>query len=99
MLTIEIWSKNNSSYFVIILNDIMFYSSSAIAKLLNLSVSNYNDILVKEVIKHKYYNIRGTSPHLCLFLNLTFHLDNISKDIYIERFKETFADKLTLLNL
>lgn len=80
------------NYFVLISNDKCFSHSVDIASLLNLNVHVYNKLLIEKVIKHDNYHLRYDS-------GIFFKLNNIPKETYIERFKDTFNKELTLLAL
>lgn len=81
------------AYFTIYLNGPLIYSSGGIASFLNLNTDTYNNILIEKVIKHNDYTISNKNKDL-IFKHL-----NAPKETYIERFKDTFANQLTLLAL
>ena len=68
-------------------------TSKEFADLFNLDTNTYNKLLTDKVIKHSNYTIDVYNK------DLMFDLNNISKEIYIERFKDTFSNELTLLAL
>lgn len=75
----------------------ILYDSYKLAKAFNLSRLGFANILIDEVIKHSkfifYNDIDGE------IVDVTFKLNNLSKEVYIERFKETFTEQLMLLVL
>lgn len=83
----------NRNYFCISIGNRDVYSGKSISKLLNLDVDTFNQILIDKVVKHKNYYIYRLSK------DIEFDLCNVSKEIYIERFKNIFTEQLTLLTL
>lgn len=80
-------------YFEIISKKSILNSSGEIADFLNLDVDIYNNLLIDKVIRHDKYSIDPDGR------DLVFCLKNVSIEIYIERFKETFINELTLATL
>lgn len=81
-----------SSFEIITSNKVSCSTSSSISRLFNIPLEVYNNLLINKVIKHDLYEIHT-------FNDITFDLCDISKEIYLNRFKETFSDQLTLLIL
>ena len=78
----------------------VYHTSERISKVLNLDLDTYNHLLVKKVIQHRsYYISNNPFPIPNHDKHLTFDLNNISKETYIERFKNTFNKELILLVL
>lgn len=67
-------------------------TSSSISRLLNIPLDIYNKLLIEKVIQH---NLCETH----MFDDVTFDLYGTPKEIYLSRFKEVFAEQLTLLAL
>lgn len=91
------------SYFSIIINDTTLYTSLEIAYLLNLNVKFYNKLLIDKVIKHEHYKVENYAEFNLEDIvsggDLVFDLYNTPEETYIDRFKETFTEQLTLLAL
>lgn len=88
-------SGKNKSYFMIGLSDNnCLCTSEQIARFLNLPIRTYNDLLIKKVIRHDDYRVIGESR--ANRFDLDFNRKGIDKSVYIERFKETFLEELTL---
>lgn len=89
-------------YFEVVSSKSVCSTSNNIANLFNLDVDKYNDLLINEVIKHSNYKT-NRSVNSFVFntstIDIVFHLNDVPKEIYIERFKETFFNELTLLTL
>ena len=85
--------RDEEAYFSIFISDAAFYTSKNIANLFNLDIDYYNNLVIDKVIKHEDFTIDEYTN------DLAFKHNNISKEIYINRFKEVFADQLTLLAL
>lgn len=80
-------------YFEVSTENDAAYTSRSISELFNINVDLYNQLVVDKVVKHKNYVIDKFEK------DLTFKHNNISKNTYIERFKNTFINELTLLSL
>lgn len=78
---------------------VSYFTSESISKLLNLDTDLYNKLLIEKVIKHDDYKINDRRLFPSCTKHLSFQLNDIPKEIYIERFKEAFADQLILLTL
>ena len=85
--------KASRSYFEMHVQGRVAYTSKGISKLLNLDLDLYNKLLVEKVIKHNHY-VKSKYHN-----DFEFDLCNTPEEIYIERFKETFINQLTLLTL
>lgn len=86
--------------FGIRIDEVVYHTSKTISKILNLDVDTYNQILIDKIIKHHNYDIIKdfcTIPNHAK--NLSFNLNNVSKEVYINRFKEVFNKELILLAL
>lgn len=97
--------KCNNYNFSITIEDNCFMTSGSISKLLNLDIITYNNALIKYVIQHNKYE---SNLFLDYFVpntsnkndkDITFHLNDVSEEVYLERFKNTFNKELTLLSL
>lgn len=89
---------DGNMYFAMAYDCVAYVSSSEIAKLLNLDVDEYNEILINKVVKHKQYRILKSND-LISSQDLTFDPLETCKEIYINRFKEAFAAQLMVLKL
>ena len=88
------------NYFSIFMNNRNIYTSKSISKLFNLDIDTFNKLLVDKVIQHDNYIIEShpvVEPERVK--DLLFRLNDVPKEIYIERFKETFTNQLTLIIL
>lgn len=85
---------SNKNYFIISINNDDYYSSESISELLNLDLDLYNNLLINKVVKHPSYAIGGGTHK-----DLEFNSNSISRETYINRFKEAFSDQLILLTL
>lgn len=104
MVKINLQCLRGSIYnFLIATENRGYTTSSSIANLFNLNLDTYNEILVKEVIKHPCFESRNFMkfPFLGVESNkdIVFYLNDIDEEVYIERFKNVFAKQLTLLKL
>lgn len=91
----QLLSQNfeDEAYFEIIYSKELLNLSEEIAKFFNLDVDFYNQLLIDKIIKHNKYAIDSATK------DLTFDLNNISEETYLNRFEEAFIDKLTLISL
>ena len=80
-------------YFEVSTKNDAAYTSRSISELFNINVDLNNQLVVDKVVKHKNYYIYRLSK------DIEFDLCNVSKEIYIERFKNIFTEQLTLLTL
>lgn len=87
------------AYFEIVINRYHYDTSREISNILNLNIDVYSDILIKEVIKHNFHRYCDIIDEFNLCKDTIFKLRDVSEEVYIERFKEAFADQLTLLVL
>lgn len=85
--------------FSLYMKDKNYYTSYEISKQLGLNVNTYNKILVEQVIKHGIYSLNKEAQIISLINDLSFSLNKVKPDIYIERFKNTFARELMLFSL
>lgn len=85
--------------FLLCADDRSYYTSYEISKQLGLNVNLYNKILVEQVIKHKIYSKNEEAQLVSLMHDLSFSLNKVKPEVYIERFKDVFAKELTLLSL
>lgn len=83
-------------YFSIDTEEECYYTSRQIAKLFNLTIEQYNKILIKKVIQHDRYLLNNHSYNI-LRNDITFKLSGTTKRIYIERFKEAFNSYIMLV--
>lgn len=86
-----ITSYTNKNYFSIIIGNTRICSSKNIANLLNLDINIYNRLLIEKVIQHNKYSMTRNE--------LAFSCNNVSKEVYIKRFKDVFSNQLILLTL
>lgn len=94
MLKINLGSHNSGeAYFIINIGHVNLYTSKEISNLFNLNLDIYNKLRMEKVIKHK--NLFSNSNEE----DIIFYLNGTDKETYLNRFKESFADKLTLLAL
>lgn len=87
-------------YMNIQFNNAIHNTSKSIAELLGLPIDAYNDILIKKVIQHDKFRadfLKGKYEEK--FIDVVFCINNISTKVYVDRFKEAFADQLILLTL
>ena len=85
-------------YFEIAIGDNFYSTSEEISKIFNLDIDVYNRILANKVVRHKNYTM-CLNGNIDAYKDLVFDLCNIPKETYIDRFKETFTEQLTLLAL
>lgn len=79
---------------------IMSYNSCRqISNFFNVPTKDYNDTLIDKVIQHNNYEVYGCVAYGEKCVDITFQLNSIPKETYIERFKEAFAPQLTLFSL
>lgn len=86
-----------ASFEIITSNGEFHNTSKSIARLLNIPVETYNQLLIDKVIKHKFFKLHSHGAGVCA--DLTFDLKCLSKEDYLQRFKDTFSEQLTLLTL
>lgn len=84
---------DNEAYFEITTEEGVFYTSKMISNLLNLNLTTYNRLLIEKVIKHEDFAIDQYTK------DVSFMINNIPKETYIERFKDIFIKEITLLTL
>lgn len=92
---------DDEHYFVIMMDvnegKIVRNTSRAISETLGLGIEKYNKILIEKVIRHDNYRIEEDDDFgEC---DLFFYSEGVSKEIYIERFKEVFLKELTTFAL
>lgn len=88
-------SGKNKYYFAVILNEDNFLcTSKQIANFLSLPVKTYNQLVIDKVIKHDGYRIVG--KNYANGFDLDFERRDCEKSVYVERFKQTFLEELTL---
>lgn len=92
-LKIEVWNSFAEAFFVLEWNSNMYHTSESISKLLNLEMSEYNNLLIEKVIIHDNY-FRGTISD-----DISFDAKNISEKVYQKRFEKTFEPYIMLLKL
>lgn len=86
---------NVENWFKIVIDGKEISSCRCIAKLFNLDIDTYNKLLIEKVIQHdSYYETDFGEED-----DFEFGLNNIPKEVYVERFKETFLEELTTLAL
>lgn len=78
----------------------LYDTSKNIAKSFDISLDEYNHIVIDKVIGHTNYTIRHNvvSEHSDIYCDLMFEAKK-SKEFYIDKFKEVFAPQLTLLTI
>lgn len=104
MIRIDLQNLGGNNYgFLITTEKNAYTTSSSIAKLLNLDADIYNEILIKKVIQHSFYENSNFSsfPYFGTDSdkNIVFYLHGIDERTYFERFKEVFAKQLTIAAL
>lgn len=92
-------STKNIVCFSLCLGEKNCYTSYEISKHLGLNVNTYNRILIDQIIKHKIYSVNKEAQIVSLMNDLSFSLNKVNPDTYIERFKNVFARELMLLSL
>lgn len=85
-------------YFEITIGDDVYSTSEEISEILNLDLDTYNRILANKIVRHKNY-VMCMNGSIDVYKDLVFDLCNIPEETYIDRFKETFTEQLTLLAL
>lgn len=90
---ITLLSTLGDLFFILKTNNKTYFSSEMISKAFGLDIDEYNKILLEKVIQHDEYDIKNGTE------DLVFSPNRISKETYIDRFKEAFADQLILLTL
>lgn len=83
----------NKAYFEVSTEYNPAYTSRSISNLFDLDLDTYNKILIDKVIQHNFYDLDKFDK------DLTFSHNDIPKEIYIERFKDTFNKELIMLAL
>lgn len=74
-----------------------YFSSSDIAKCFNISLEDYENRVVNNVIKHKDFEVTfASNPNK---RNIAFEANDILEDTYVERFKEEFVREMISLTL
>lgn len=93
---------DDEHYFVIMVDvnegKIVRNTSRSISETLGLSIEKYNGILIEKVIRHDSYRIEEEDD---IFgeCDLFFYAEGVSKETYVERFKEVFLKELTTFAL
>lgn len=97
MFELNIWQIEKGCYFSLNKEGATYETSACISELFNINIDDYNKILIEKVIQHNLYftNIATSQKGD----DIVFKLNDISKEVYIERFKNTFNKELTLLIL
>lgn len=90
-------TSKNGVYFSLVCNNDYFATSTSIAEFLNLPVETYNQLLIKEVIRHDCYKVNKNKDSV-FYEDVTFEAKE-NYVIYIDHFKETFVPQLALLAL
>lgn len=83
--------------FLIINRRQFFLTSPTISKLLNISLEEYENRVINNVIKHKNTEVIFASDFNKR--NVAFKEDDVPEENYVDRFKEEFAEELTLIVL
>lgn len=92
--------SKDEAYFEIFNDNKLLNTSSEIAKFFNMNVDLYNKLLIDKVIQHDNYEIEHCSEHNPDNIqDLSFNLNYKPRETYLNRFKETFIDQLTLISL
>lgn len=104
MIKIDLQDLGGNTHGFVIFNGKYAYTTSrSIAALFNLDTDTYNDILIKKVIKHSFYENSNFSSFPYFETdsdkNIVFYLHGIDERTYFERFKEVFAKQLTIAAL
>lgn len=87
---------SGNSCFEVVNNGKLLSNSEKISNMLDLDVDTYTNLLIEKVIQHNNYK---TYTYNCSEKDTLFKLNDILKETYVERFKDAFADQLTLLAL
>lgn len=90
--------ENDARYFVIDTQTIYICSSDFMIKKFNMTKEEFIKVLTTKVVRHNNLIIYEDEDDKSSF-DITFKSNSVSDEVYLKRFKETFAPQLTLLAL
>lgn len=85
--------------FSIFFNEKVYVTTQEISKLLGLSISQYDEILTKQVFKHDNFYIEKFPLSNFKTSYYEFDLEDLDPEVYIKRFENAFARELMFLVL
>ena len=83
--------------FFIINNKQFLLTTPDISKCFNISLEEYENRIINNVVRHRDVEVTFASDFSRR--NVAYKENNISEEVYVERYKEEFAKELILLML